>query len=342
MSKLVEQKKRKITWGLILRLFITFGILGYLATKVNWPELSTQFKHADLKWIVAATGIMGFVMIGVSIRWWLLLKVQEIHIKLYTVFVLNLIGQFFNAFLLGSTGGDVIRLFYIIQYAPEQKARAALSILVDRVIGLFILILLAVLVLPWQIEYLSQHEQIRHVSWMLVYIFCLGIVGMIFLAFFPFHEIPLFVKRLWGKIPKRDFIETLFYGYKDHLKHPNFCLGAFTTAIGVHFMSFLSAYCIAMALNLNVNFLQMIVIIAIVFCLISLPISLSGHGVRELAFVQMFTLYGIISINQTGKEQAIAFSIILFGTQLFWSLVGGLFYLTYHHHEKRHRLHIPT
>jgi hypothetical protein len=32
-----------------------------------------------------------------------------------------LVGMFFNLFLLGSTGGDIIKIFLIMREAPEKK-----------------------------------------------------------------------------------------------------------------------------------------------------------------------------------------------------------------------------
>jgi hypothetical protein len=88
---------------------------------------------------------------------------------------------------------------------------------------------------------------------------------------------------------------------------------------------------------LDVSYLQIAVILAIVYILMNLPISISGHGVREFGAVQMFSIYGLITIDAVtgvGKEPAVAFSLLLFGIYLVWGLVGGLIYLTFQHQYK--------
>ena len=78
----------------------------------------------------------------------------------------------------------------------------------------------------------------------------------------------------------------------------------------------------------------MLVIITVVICVISLPISIGGHGVREGIFVIMFTAFGLIRLNQqsgAGQETAILFSLLFFAIPLVWSLVGGIVYLSFRH-----------
>ena len=56
-------------------------------------------------------------------------------------FVLNMVGCFYSTFMLGTTGGDVLKAYYASKQTPH-RTEAVMSVLVDRAIGLLALIIL--------------------------------------------------------------------------------------------------------------------------------------------------------------------------------------------------------
>jgi glycosyltransferase 2 family protein len=329
-----EKKGFKQKWGLIIRLSLTISILFYLGYKLNWTELGKQFRQVDLAWLAAACFLVGITFIFGSIRWCLLLKVQDIFLPLKTVTALTLIGQFFNSFFLGSTGGDVIKTLYVLKYAPLKKAEATLSVIMDRVMGLFILLCIALIALPWNFHLLARRAEIKPIAVTLFVTFVVILGGAIGLAFIPFKRLPFFPHRLWQTIPRRDIIESIVAGFRQHGHSLHLTLEAIAYTFALWLFVFDAGYCIARATHLNVTFMQIPVIFSIVLCIISLPISIGGHGIREGAFIIMFAAFGVITIDKQtggGKEPAILFSILFFAINSVWSLLGGLVYLTFQH-----------
>jgi hypothetical protein len=91
-----------------------------------------------------------------------------------------------------------------------------------------------------------------------------------------------------------------------------------------------AGYCIAQAIHVETSYAQMVVVLAVVISVVSLPISIGGHGVREGMFVLMFTILGIRALGGTTSsvgELAVLFSVLFLVVQLGWSVVGGLVYL---------------
>jgi uncharacterized protein (TIRG00374 family) len=84
------------------------------------------------------------VLLIVSWRWRMLLGVHGVHLRFWRIFELNMIGQFFSAFLVGTTGGDVFKIFYVARAVPQRKAAVAFTVIVDRVIGMIALLLFGV------------------------------------------------------------------------------------------------------------------------------------------------------------------------------------------------------
>ena len=109
----------------------------------------------------------------VSWRWRLLLGVHGVHLRFWRVFELNMIGQFFSAFRVGTTGGDVFKIFYVARAVPDQKAAVAFTVIVDRVIGMVALLLFGVVLSFTQLPLLfSQPRHPRFTG--TFYLFAIG------------------------------------------------------------------------------------------------------------------------------------------------------------------------
>ncbi|MCX5815292.1 MAG: lysylphosphatidylglycerol synthase transmembrane domain-containing protein [Proteobacteria bacterium] len=326
-----KAEKRYWSWG-IVRGAVTISIFAYIGFKINWAVLSRQFMQSNLFWLFIACFLLGISFLVASVRWRVLLRVQDIFLPLKVVVALTLIGQFFNSFLLGSTGGDVVKGLYISRYSPSRKAHGAMTIIMDRAIGLFVLVCIALCATSWKLSSLIQQQDTRNIAFALLIIFGIMLGGAVSLTFVPFKQLPFFPHKLWNKIPKRDIIETLVAAFRQHKSSVRQTLKAVVCSVAIWFVVFSAGYCIALAIHLKVAYIQMLVTLSIVSFIISLPISIGGHGIREGAFVAMFTILGIITIDKQtgmGREPAVLFSLLYYALLLIWSLVGGLVYLTF-------------
>ena len=101
-----------------------------------------MIRRADRSYLFAAVFIFPLTYLITSLRWHLLLRAIGIHIGAARAFVINMVGAFYNTFMPGSTGGDVLKAYYAAKLAPEHRTRAVMSVIVDRVIGLLALIIL--------------------------------------------------------------------------------------------------------------------------------------------------------------------------------------------------------
>ena len=104
----------------------------------------TVFRDIKLAWFVPAFLIMGLIpLIGATrFRW--LLAVQGVHITLGRSLQLTFLGNFFNNFMLGLTGGDVVKA-YSVARETHKRTEAVITVFLDRIVGLVALALLAAL-----------------------------------------------------------------------------------------------------------------------------------------------------------------------------------------------------
>jgi len=94
-------------------------------------------------WVVAASlGIWLVSQLVFVARWSLLMKVQSISIGFWVAFRLHLLGVFYNNCLPTSVGGDFLRAWYVTTHT-DKKLEAALSVFVDRIIGLIGMVIMA-------------------------------------------------------------------------------------------------------------------------------------------------------------------------------------------------------
>jgi len=93
----------------------------------------------------------------------------------------------------------------------------------------------------------------------------------------------------------------------------------------------LQVMALAWGLHLQIPPLALFVIVPIVICISALPITPSGLGVRENLFVIML---GEPTIGIDGAS-ALSLSLLALAGSIFWSLVGGIVYVTL---KQRHHL----
>jgi uncharacterized protein (TIRG00374 family) len=287
-------------------------------------------RNADVHWLMAAFLSFAPVAFIVSWRWRMLLNVHGVPLRFWRIFELNMIGQFFSAFLLGTTGGDVIKIFYVVRAVPDRKVAVGFTVVVDRVIGMIALLLLgAVLALPYLGLLTSRHDTKVYTA--LFYFFVLGgVAASIVASIGPVLLAHPAIRKLAERLPMIHPGTSIFAAYEKTARAFGINLLALVGSIPSHICILLMGWCIMQALNLHPPVLLFGAIMAIVNMLIALPISLAGLGVREVLYVIFLGLVGI------DPDHAAAFSLTYFTMNLGWSVVGGPFYFLY-----RHETHTP-
>lgn len=329
-----DQASPRGHWGVAIRGTVTLSIIAYLAYKIDWGLLVSQMARADYTWLAFACLLFGVTYLLAAVRWWLLLRVQDIRLPLRVVTALTLVGQFFNTFMLGSVGGDIVKAVYLQKYAPGRRTHATLSIIMDRVLGLFVLLCVSLLTVPWQMQTFLASDQAHAAMSGLLIVFGTMVAGALAVALVPFHRAPSYLRELWRKVPHHHIVELVVFGFRQHGVALRLTLASVAVGVVLTLVLNLAGYCIAAGIGLNVTYAQLLVIMTVAICVISLPISIGGHGVREGIFALMFAAFGVASVDRTvgaGQEAAILFSLLVFATPLVWSGLGGIVYLTFRH-----------
>ncbi len=109
----------------------------------RWSNLASIFHRMNLGVFALTLSIFVISQVMVGFRWWLLLRTQSIFINLFAAVRLIFLGLFYNNFMPGSVGGDFLRAWYVTKHT-DKRFEAALSVFVDRIIGLLSTLVIAV------------------------------------------------------------------------------------------------------------------------------------------------------------------------------------------------------
>ena len=309
----------------ILQVALTVGILAFLFRDAEKNRLMlAALSHADLGWIAAAIGVFGIVELAAIIRWQILLRVQGIRIGWGRLASLFMIGILFNPFMPGGTGGDVAKIYYLLKETPDKKPAALLAVLMDRLMGLFGLILIAGTVIALRYQWLTQTPITATLLYTLLAIFG-GSIAFILLSF----AVTGFgwVHKLPERMPLRDQLVDLSVAYNQYGRAWGSSLLALLLCVPVHLGSFTLFYCVGKAFAESAqraSLLDFWGIMPIVNTIASVPISIGGTGIREGLFIKL--LGGLCQISEA---TAMTISLTGYAVLIFWSLVGGVIYLCY-------------
>ncbi|HEY8966794.1 MAG TPA: lysylphosphatidylglycerol synthase transmembrane domain-containing protein [Candidatus Methylacidiphilales bacterium] len=316
--------------GTAVRVLVSGGILYYLSKKIDWAGLAAKVAGAHPGWLLLAFLLIGLVILVTAWRWRILLRVQGIDLRRRHVLELSMIGQFFNTFLLGTTGGDVAKIFYVAQAAPTKKSAAGFSVLADRIVGLVALVgLTAALALGHHAFFhppLGDPQAAYHARKMLYlfYLMAAAIGGVLVAAwmlprFLRFTNFSRWEKRL----PLHEKIENVSEALRKNLQSPRANVETLAISLVSHVVNLFAQYAIIVALGIDVPLPIAFTVTGLVYVLIAIPISFGGIGFREYLFILFL---GLAGANATSAAAA---SLLGYAFSILWGLLGGFVYLRY-------------
>ena len=100
----------------LFQLSVTIAVLYWVYHDPNRrAQMVEAIRNAEYRWV--GMGILAYVVVEIAaaFRWHVLLKVQKINLSLARLSGLFFIGMFYNQFLPGGTGGDIINSYYLLK-----------------------------------------------------------------------------------------------------------------------------------------------------------------------------------------------------------------------------------
>ena len=251
---------------------------------------------------VSAIAIYIFAQFVSTMRWKLFLPGGLDTKRLFSLYM---IGSFFNTLLPGLIGGDAVKAFYL--YRETGKADASFgSIFMDRYIGFVALILICTAAFPFGF----QHYHGSPIEWLLLVVVLFS-VGASFL---------IFGLRLGKRIRLLSEFYNYFHMYRNEKKT---ILRALALSAVVQLAGIASVAVLSAGLGEHIPFLAFLMFLPLIILFSMIPVSISGLGIREGAFVLFFGLIGV------KPEVATAISLSWFITMAAAGIWGLIEYIRY-------------
>ncbi len=206
-------------WKSALKYGLGFGLLAVVLA-INWHGKNGSLGLSDVLSqplnmipLVGAAICLTIATLLTFVRWHILVRSIDLPFTLRNAIRLGLIGYYFNTFLPGSIGGDVLKAVAI---SREQKRRthSVATVLIDRAVGLWALILVVCLAgtcfYTLDNPMLLTNAYLMHLYRLTLWIIGASIVGWIALGFLPERRADRFARRLlW--LPKIGGVAAEFW-----------------------------------------------------------------------------------------------------------------------------------
>lgn len=303
----------------ILKAALSIGLLGYLIYIADPIKILVVLDHVWYKngifYLLIAACLFLISLYVLSIRWQILVKGYGLSIPTITLFKYYLIGLFFNNFLPTGIGGDVLRIYNLIQSTGNRTISFA-SVMTERLLGISSTLTLAL------ISFILMRDEFR--TNLVLYI-VIGMISLVILFFCiafskklasPIEKITvkLTVFRLGERIQK--FLDAIRFYSDSKIVY----VKIFAVSLLGQVIIIVKAYFLALALGIEVTLVYMFLVVPISIILSMLP-SINGIGFRDGGYIILLTKIGV------SKAAALSLSFLALFIPMLISIAGGIMFM---------------
>jgi uncharacterized protein (TIRG00374 family) len=323
----VRLKKTALTAG---KFGVSFALLGYLGYRA-WSDYQLHRESFEdllagpkdwaflgLAWLA----VLGAVLLT-FLRWRLLVRTLDIPLSMLDAMRIGFVGYMFTL-AASLVGGDALKAAYLIHLQPKRKTEAIATVVIDRALGLYaLLVLAAVASLFLDISALNISDTDRMVITQLCNlsrILAVGITAAIGLLMVPGVTTSKTLDRLEHLPGLGGQLHKLVVAIRIYRRRVDRMLIAFAMSLGMHSLYALMVYWVAIGLRtphppLGSHF----VIVPVSMVAGTLPI-----GAFELI---LDMLYRSVSSVNVLPSQGLVIALIYRLLQISVASVGVVFYL---------------
>lgn len=311
---------------LIIRVLGSTCLIYWILSKIEWSKVIEVAKEGSSVYFIVAFFAIQLTVVTSILKWKMLVDSSLNHDKKRDVTYSKLgrfyyIGLFFNNFLPGSVGGDVVRVYYLGKITGVPIATA--SVAFERITSGAALVVIALFSSIFM-------EEAR--VFLLPILF---VLGMFLLLFFLISIVVKSKKKCkvvkgrntesginrWTLKIKNSLVKTgdiaLNYRKEDYKWWLKVISLSILFQVGLAWINDL----LFLSIGITIPWLHLLMIITLISVITMLPISVNGLGVREGCYVLFFKEFGVPA------EVALTISLLFFIFVSISSLAGGLFWM---------------
>jgi uncharacterized protein (TIRG00374 family) len=187
-----------------MKIAISLGLIVYIVTRptilgADWGAILAELRVWP--WLLALA--IYFVAIGFNVlKWQYLLRTLGVRVPYLALYRYNLVGLFFANLPLSMVGGDIARGWDLARHTEGQAAAVAVSVLVDRLVGLAAFLGGAVLGLTYAVLVLGRPD----LTWLLAAVGALLFIFVLAFAALISQRLRRLLERVFAWGPLRRFL----------------------------------------------------------------------------------------------------------------------------------------
>ncbi len=301
-----------------LKVVVSLGLIAYLLSRVGLDEVVEVIRSASANYLylLIALGLyFGAIAVG-SFKWQILLRAQGIQVPFINLLSFTFVGLFFGNFLPTNVGGDLVRGYGLARHTL-LPAETAISVLVDRMLGLIAFVFVAV-VMALLVVYTAGQVALWEVA-VVAAVALLALCGIF--AVMLSDRLRGQLGRLFntsflsGLAPLYDRLSGALSAYRRSYGAlaAGFCISLLVLTIGS-----VVNYLISLALGGGISLLHIFLFTPLITFVLLIPISIGGIGLNQSAYVFFFSLVGV------PEQKSLAMSLIMQAIIIISSLPGGI------------------
>ena len=287
-------------WWLVLlvKIAVAGAIIAWLCTdRLDLRRLAQVPLTLDL--VLLAALLFGAMLLP-AVRWWWLLRIQRIDVSLWRATTLTWVGYATAVILPGAASGDLAKSYLILRQQPEARARSLSTVLVDRMIGVYSLVLLGCLSGGW---YVISHRAPPSV-WIVFYAM-FALLGGSTLALVWILLAP--PRRLLSVVVPLAWADAWRESYRLYHRSKRAMIGCLVLSLASSTLVAASLAAADRVLGGAVSWTASLLVGPLVVLANCLPFTPGGIGVAEAAASELFDQVG----SSGGAEMMLAIRLVM-------------------------------
>ena len=260
-----------------------------MISRVDYEPLKAILRDLRLEFCLAIIGALYVQDFIKALKWHTLLLAKNINLSILRIIQVDFASTFLSLFVPSTISLDLFRAYGLSKEVASKK-QAASSIIVDRALSLFALIVVANVSVVLFYKTIAVPEVAYTSTSTLV-----GFVAVVLIINSRF--VIRFLSRYEATIKKYKILQKLGElreSINEYKLHKSKLVKVFLLSVAMQTLRIVVYYLASLAVNANIPFQYFMIFTPIVMFLVMLPISLAGIGLRESSFVYFFTKVGVL------------------------------------------------
>lgn len=304
----------------LLKIAVSVGLIAFLLSRVDLRSLWGLISGADPWLLLVALALYLLAITLGCVKWWFLISPLGMKTPFSDLLAYTFVGLFFGNVLPSNLGGDVVRA-YDLATATRRTEDAAISVLVDRLMGLVAFFAAAVVVALLLVFMLGGSLELEEiVAWVLAGFGAL-LFGLALLFSRRLTQRGAFLFDLPILSRFRPMASRVFHALQVYRLSYGALARALLVSFAVMVVTSFVQLAIAWAMRLDIPAVYFFLFNPLIAFVLVVPVSVNGIGLKEAAFVFFFGLVGV------AQPAALSISLVFHAIIVASSLPGGVLWL---------------